>query len=55
MPASLKYGGGPPVELPAALGGRAYQKFCPPRPMGKKGTQIHFIAMLLEQVDTMAS
>ena len=49
LPASLKYGGGPQLAVPEALDERAYQKFCPPRPMGKKGTQIHSSAMLLEQ------
>ena len=39
LPASLKYGGGPVLCSTGWRPGRAYQKFCPPRPMGKKGTR----------------
>ena len=39
LPASLKYGGGRRLAVPGALDERACQKFCPPRPMGKKGTR----------------
>ena len=39
LPASLKYGGGPVLCSAGWRFYRADQKFCPPRPMGKKGTR----------------
>ena len=44
LPASLKYGGGPVLCSAGWRPERAYQKFCPPRPMGKKGASLLLLA-----------